>query len=689
MIKGIDVSTYQDASTTPKRIDWTRPALYDVKFVINRAVFVAAKDDDFDYNWEQQRGKYLRGAYGFWGYWPGASSIDAQVRALVDALKNDPGEMPVIWADVEKASSSYPDIPDRTTALPLLERYMKGIEDGLGKGTGIYTNLAGIFKLSPIPQWLLDKPLWFAWPFTPPAGETAEEYIERTGLRPPVKGWPSYKIWQYSWKGPGLQMGMESHGLDMNYFNGTEKDLLDWCGQNAGDGDGGSSMFEDKMISLYIKSDYKVTDWDALCASVDGVVFVRAGYVPLTARIDPVSGKTLYYPNYDTAKNDDDLLREDPDYRTSRSELRKRGKKVIPVFEYNPFYDKDSNWSGKNQVAQIKRILRGLDNAMGDAICIQVTYNQWIENSGVVTIPATNFKKGVSLLFQDLFAEFKQTVYGWSRSNVIKFNDGHYNYLEQFVTWLDGANRGEPTWPFGFTYLPAAWKKVWGASVNTLRESINLAPALTTSEADSELRIGSYTGWGMKNQAGNAYNHGFYALFGTYLPFIKDASGKAVMVEPIIIDTDEETWFSWMGWDITPPENDTTPPSMPAGLTHTLSGSTVSLTWQPSTDNVGVVEYGVYRDAVLLGPVAAPGYVDTTVPDGTHTYQVDAVDAAGNRSYRATIIVTVGGGGSGDVPRVEFDALKAEVSALSVEIAALHGQVEKIRAAAQKFGQEI
>jgi len=42
MIKGIDVSTYQDASTTPQRIDWTRPALYDVKFVINRAVFVAA-----------------------------------------------------------------------------------------------------------------------------------------------------------------------------------------------------------------------------------------------------------------------------------------------------------------------------------------------------------------------------------------------------------------------------------------------------------------------------------------------------------------------------------------------------------------------------------------------------------------------------------------------------------------------
>ena len=230
---GIDTSTHQDNALTPQRIDWSKPAPMGVDFVINRAVYVTAKDDDFDFNWNGQRGKYLRSAYAFLGYWPGAAAVTAQAQALVNLLKPDPGEFPVWWLDMEKASSAYPELPDRAQLLPMLESYIKTAEDGLGLGAGLYTNFAGLLKLQPVPAWLYEKPLWLAWPLSPTTGETTEAFIARTRIVPPLKnlwGGKTFTLWQYSWKGPGLAMGMESHGLDMDYFNGTEAELRQWCG---------------------------------------------------------------------------------------------------------------------------------------------------------------------------------------------------------------------------------------------------------------------------------------------------------------------------------------------------------------------------------------------------------------------------------------------------------------------------
>jgi chitodextrinase len=81
---------------------------------------------------------------------------------------------------------------------------------------------------------------------------------------------------------------------------------------------------------------------------------------------------------------------------------------------------------------------------------------------------------------------------------------------------------------------------------------------------------------------------------------------------------------------------DTTPPSVPTGLTAATSGSTqVELGWNASTDNVGVSGYTVYRNGIGIATVAASklSYADTTVTQGaTYTYSVDAFDAAGNHS---------------------------------------------------------
>ena len=91
----------------------------------------------------------------------------------------------------------------------------------------------------------------------------------------------------------------------------------------------------------------------------------------------------------------------------------------------------------------------------------------------------------------------------------------------------------------------------------------------------------------------------------------------------------------------TPP--DTTPPSAPTGLAVTgLSDSQVNLGWNPSTDDVALAGYTIYRDGVELGTVEAGvnGYVDSTVTLATsYTYTIDAFDVAGNHSSLSSPVV--------------------------------------------------
>jgi len=60
----------------------------------------------------------------------------------------------------------------------------------------------------------------------------------------------------------------------------------------------------------------------------------------------------------------------------------------------------------------------------------------------------------------------------------------------------------------------------------------------------------------------------------------------------------------------------------------------VKLSWDASTDNVGVTAYDIYRDGTLYVSEAPPaGYLDESVQPGTsYSYAVVARDAAGNSS---------------------------------------------------------
>jgi len=86
---------------------------------------------------------------------------------------------------------------------------------------------------------------------------------------------------------------------------------------------------------------------------------------------------------------------------------------------------------------------------------------------------------------------------------------------------------------------------------------------------------------------------------------------------------------------------DTTAPSVPGTPVASASGTTVSVSWSASTDDVGVAGYAVYRGATAgftanaasqIAEVTGTSYADAGLSAGTYFYKVTARDAAGNVS---------------------------------------------------------
>lgn len=98
-------------------------------------------------------------------------------------------------------------------------------------------------------------------------------------------------------------------------------------------------------------------------------------------------------------------------------------------------------------------------------------------------------------------------------------------------------------------------------------------------------------------------------------------------------------------------------PSIPQNLSATpVSSSQIDLSWDASTDNIGVTGYRIYRDNLFIDTSAITTYSDTGLTQETqYSYTVSAVDAASNESAQsatATAItlaeeVVSGGGSSG------------------------------------------
>ncbi len=86
--------------------------------------------------------------------------------------------------------------------------------------------------------------------------------------------------------------------------------------------------------------------------------------------------------------------------------------------------------------------------------------------------------------------------------------------------------------------------------------------------------------------------------------------------------------------------SDTQPPTAPTGLTAAVISSTqIDLSWAPSTDNLGVAGYIIYRNGTQVGTTAGTSYQSTGLTASTgYTYQVAAYDRAGNTSAKSVAV---------------------------------------------------
>ncbi|MEU4229507.1 fibronectin type III domain-containing protein [Nonomuraea sp. NPDC026600] len=95
--------------------------------------------------------------------------------------------------------------------------------------------------------------------------------------------------------------------------------------------------------------------------------------------------------------------------------------------------------------------------------------------------------------------------------------------------------------------------------------------------------------------------------------------------------------YAWVGglWG---PKKDEEPPTVPGNLR--LSGMTptsVTITWDASSDNSDVTGYGVYRDGDKVGDQSGRTRAFTGLTPGVpSTYEVDAYDSNGNRSEKSS-----------------------------------------------------
>ena len=88
--------------------------------------------------------------------------------------------------------------------------------------------------------------------------------------------------------------------------------------------------------------------------------------------------------------------------------------------------------------------------------------------------------------------------------------------------------------------------------------------------------------------------------------------------------------------------DDTTPPSVPTGLTATPVATTqINLSWASSTDDFILSGYQVFRDDIQIATTTVASYTDTGLSVATlYSYYVTAFDSFNNISASSTVVST-------------------------------------------------
>lgn len=208
----------------------------------------------------------------------------------------------------------------------------------------------------------------------------------------------------------------------------------------------------------------------------------------------------------------------------------------------------------------------------------------------------------------------------------------------------------------GYTYSISAYDKAGNVSAQTdAAGASTLSPADTTPPQISGIaveKLGSSEAiirWTTNEPADGQLEYGTTPAYGTLAPRIsalttahsqnltellpatgyhyrvrsRDAAGNLAASHDVTFTTEAQP--------------DTIAPSVPRGVTAAaLSYTQVNVAWNPSTDNVGVAGYKLYRNGAVVATLNAQIYSDGGLtPDTIYRYTVAAYDPSGNLSAQS------------------------------------------------------
>lgn len=203
---GPDVSFYQDEPETPEHIDFVKMKK-SADFVIVRAGQNLWPDRDFKLNWAAAKEAGLpRGTYWFYD---SRANPKRQAELWVELMDGDLGELP-LFADFEDAYGGQ--YTGWRSWYAFLERLKELVTD---KEIAIYTafyywrdNAPSATTEKDSLEYFHQYPLWIA------------NYGVSSPSVPKPWGPDEWTFWQFTEVGDGELYGVESKGIDLNYFNG-------------------------------------------------------------------------------------------------------------------------------------------------------------------------------------------------------------------------------------------------------------------------------------------------------------------------------------------------------------------------------------------------------------------------------------------------------------------------------------
>lgn len=169
--------------------------------------------------------------------------------------------------------------------------------------------------------------------------------------------------------------------------------------------------------------------------------------------------------------------------------------------------------------------------------------------------------------------------------------------------------------------------------------SADHSPGLVATNAVGTLAATTTKSWEFVNEFWNtSIPSGQYRYYDgcLYMMSLLHASGKFKIYKP-------------SGGGTNPPSSDTQVPTAPTGLSSpSKSDTSVSLTWNASSDNIGVTGYEIFHGTTPCGTTASTSFTCTELsPDTSYSFTVKARDAAGNVSALSSALSVTTNASSG------------------------------------------